>query len=130
MKEHKEVWSKSYANELGRLTEGIHNIPGTNTMFFIHKSDIPIDRRKDIAYDRIVVVVRPQKKEKERTRLTVGGNLIGYPWEVATSTSNLTVAKLCSTQSSPPQERFLLSWLSKTFISTHQWNDLSSCGCK
>ena len=63
-------------------------------MFFIHKSEIPDDRRKDITYGRIVVVVRPQKKEQERTRLTVGGNLIDYPWEVATPTADLTTAKL------------------------------------
>ena len=79
MNEHKQVWSKSYANELGRLTQGISNIPWTNTMFFIHKSDIPVDCRKDITYGQIVVVVSPQKKEKERTRLTLGGNLIDYP---------------------------------------------------
>jgi hypothetical protein len=29
---HKEVWSKSYANELGRLTQGIQNIPGVVPM--------------------------------------------------------------------------------------------------
>lgn len=91
---YKDVWSKSYANELGRLTQGVRDIPGTNTMFFIHKSEIPEDRRKDITYGRIVVVVRPQKKEQERTRLTVGGNLIDYPWEVATPTADLTTAKL------------------------------------
>eukprot|EP00956_Cyclotella_meneghiniana_P020333 scaffold35676_cov69-Cyclotella_meneghiniana.AAC.2 len=91
---YKDVWSKSYANELGRLTQGIRDIPGTNTMFFIHKSEIPEDRRKDITYGRIVVVIRPQKKEQECTRLTVGGNLIDYPWEVATPTADLTIAKL------------------------------------
>jgi hypothetical protein len=91
---HKEVWTKSYANELGRLTQGVRDIPGTNTMFFIHKDDIPQDRRKDITYGRIVVMLRPQKKEPARTRLTVGGNLIDYPWDVATPTSDLTTAKL------------------------------------
>jgi hypothetical protein len=91
---YKDVWSKSYANELGRLTQGIRDIPGTNTMFFIHKADIPEDRQKDITYGRIVVVVRPQKQERERTRLTVGGNLVDYPWEVATPTADLTTAKL------------------------------------
>ncbi len=35
------TWVCSYANELGRLTQGIRNIPGTNTMFFIHKHEIP-----------------------------------------------------------------------------------------
>jgi hypothetical protein len=94
IQEHKELWTTSYANELGRLTQGIRDIPGTNTMFFIHKNDIPQDRRKDITYGRIVVTLRPQKKEPARTRLTVGGNLIDYPWDVATPTSDLTTAKL------------------------------------
>jgi hypothetical protein len=92
--QYKRIWSTSYANELGRLTQGIRDIPGTNTMFYINKSEIPEDRRKDITYGRIVVVVRLQKKEQERTRLTVGGNLIDYPWEVATPTADLTTAKL------------------------------------
>ena len=94
IQEHKELWTTSYANELGRLTQGIRDIPGTNTMFFIHKDEIPQDRRKDITYGRIVVTLRPQKKEPARTRLTVGGNLIDYPWDVATPTSDLTTAKL------------------------------------
>ena len=50
-------------------------------MFFINKSEIPADRRKE-------------KHEKERTRLTVGGNLIDYPWEVTTPTADFTTAKL------------------------------------
>ena len=49
-KKYKNVWAKSYANELGRLNQGIRNIPGTNTMFFINKSEIPADRHKDITY--------------------------------------------------------------------------------
>ena len=63
-------------------------------MFFINKSDVPADRRKDITYGRIVVALRLQKREKECTRLIVGGNLIDYPWEVTTPTADLTTAKL------------------------------------
>ena len=37
LEKYKNVWEMSYANELGRLTQGIRDIPGTNTMFFIHK---------------------------------------------------------------------------------------------
>jgi len=88
------VWAKSYANELGRLTQVIRDIPDTNTMFFIKKSDVPVDRRKNIRYGRIVVTLRPQKSEEECRRLTVGGNLIDYPWEVTTPTADLTTAKL------------------------------------
>ena len=53
---YKEIWSKSYANELGRLTNGIRDIPGTNTMRYIRKSDIPKDCLKNVAFSKIVVV--------------------------------------------------------------------------
>ena len=29
------IWMKSFSNELGRLTQGIHEISGTNTIDFI-----------------------------------------------------------------------------------------------
>ena len=38
--------------------------------------------------------IRPQKAETHRTRLTVGGNLINFPGDVTTSTSDLITAKL------------------------------------
>ena len=119
MDAHKDTWSTSYANELGRLTQGIRDIPGTNTMFFIHKSDIPEDRRKDITYGRIVVVLRPQKKEQARTRLTVGGNLIDYQWEVATPTSDLTTAKLLfNSVISTPGAVFVVMDVKKFYLNT------------
>ena len=42
----RELWQRSLANELGRLAQGIRDIKGTNTIYFIPKSDIPHDRRK------------------------------------------------------------------------------------
>ena len=47
-----------------------------------------------MAYSKIVVVERPQKQEKQRTRLTVVGTFIDYPWDKAVPTSDLTTAKL------------------------------------
>jgi hypothetical protein len=47
-----------------------------------------------VTYGRIVVSIRPQKTEVERTRLTIGGNLIDYPREVSTRTPGLTTAKI------------------------------------
>ena len=38
--------------------------------------------------------IRPQKTETHRTKLTAGGNLIDYPGEVSTPTSDLTTMKL------------------------------------
>ena len=40
---HKDVWETSLSNEFGRLAQGIRDIPGTDTIFFISKSEIPKD---------------------------------------------------------------------------------------
>jgi hypothetical protein len=39
-------------------------------------------------------VCKPHKAEKERVRLTVGGNRLDYPGEVATSTADITTFKI------------------------------------
>ena len=52
---YRDIWSTSLANELGRLAQGIRNVKGTNIILFISKSEIPMDRLKDITYGRIVV---------------------------------------------------------------------------
>ena len=62
-----------------------------DTCFFISKKELPSNKRA--TYGRIVVSVRPEKVEKHRTRLTVGGNLIDYPGVVSTDTANLTTTK-------------------------------------
>jgi hypothetical protein len=93
--EYKTQWTQSFANELGRLAQGIGDrVQGTNTMFLIRHDQVPLDRRKDVTYGRIVVDIRPQKAKKERTRLTIGGDRINYPGETSTETSDLTTSKL------------------------------------
>jgi len=89
----KEAWVQSFANELGRLAQGVlPNMPsGSNTIRFVAKSAVPRDRK--VMYGCIVVEIRPQKAETHRTRLTVGGNLIEYPGDVSTPTADLTTAK-------------------------------------
>jgi hypothetical protein len=54
-----EVWTKSFANELGRLANGVGTrVPkGTNTIFFINRSKVPTDRK--VTYGRIVCTIRP-----------------------------------------------------------------------
>ena len=90
------AWNVSSANEFGRLAQGIGGrVKGTNTIFFIPKSQVPLDRRKDVSYGKFVCKVRPEKvDEPNRTRLTVGGNLINYPFEVGTPTADLLLAKI------------------------------------
>ena len=88
------TWERSFANKIGQLTQGIRDIEGTETIQFIPKSEIPQDRRKDVTYGRIVVSYRPQKTEKHRSCLTVGGDKINYPFDVSTPTSDLATIKL------------------------------------
>ena len=93
---YKKNWSISSANEFGRLANGVGGRikNPTNTIKFVRRKDIPSDRRKDVTYGQFVCSVRPEKKEQNRTRFTVGGDRINYPGEVATPTADMLVAKL------------------------------------
>ena len=62
---YRDIWMHSFANELGRLSQGIRDIPGTNTINFIPFSEVPKDAT--VTYGRIVCTVRPQKEEQNRT---------------------------------------------------------------
>ena len=87
------TWNPSFANELGRLADGVGNrIRGTNTIKFISKSMVPKGRK--VTYGRIVMDYRPIKSEPNRTRLTVGGDKIEYPGIVRTDTADIMTAKL------------------------------------
>ena len=89
----KLTWNRSFANELGRLANGVGNrVQGTNTIKFIPRTSVPPGRK--ITYGRIVVDYRPTKKEPNRTRLTVGGDKIDYPGTVRTDTADMVTAKL------------------------------------
>jgi hypothetical protein len=104
----KELWIKSFENELGRLAQGVGSrMPtGTKTVFFIKRSQMPNGRK--VTYGRIVVSIRPEKKETHRTQLTVGGNLIDYPGDVSTPTADLTTTKvLLNSTVSTPGARFM-----------------------
>ena len=54
--------------------------------------NIPKDRA--ITYARIVVDYRPSKQDPNRVRITAGGNLIQYPGELKTRTSDLYTSKI------------------------------------
>ena len=107
------------SNELGRLTQGNSRVQGTNTMYFLPYEHIPIDRRKDVTYARIVVDYRPHKQEKERTRITVGGNLINYPDDVTTKTAEISTAKiLINSTISTPNAKFCVLDIHNFYLGT------------
>jgi hypothetical protein len=118
--QHKEVWSKSSANEFGRLANGVGGrIKGTNTIKFIQKRDVPHERRRDITYGQFVCTIRPEKAEQHRTRFTVGGDRVNYPGEVATPTADMLVAKLLfNSVISTPKAKFMTMDISNFYLMT------------
>jgi hypothetical protein len=53
---------------------------GTNAVFIMFPSDIPlIPKDHVITYARVVVDHRPQKEDPNHIRITAGGDLINYP---------------------------------------------------
>ena len=92
MGKYRDIWMKSFANELGFLAQRIHDVPGTDTIDFITHADIPFGT--NITYGRIVCKYCPQKTEKHRTRLTVGVNMFICMYDVSSPTSDTATAKL------------------------------------
>jgi hypothetical protein len=86
------LWRRGFGNECGRPFQGIRDIHGTDTCFFIKLTNIPKDRK--ITYGKIVCDYKPHKTEKERVRLTVGGNKLDYSGDVVTSTADITTFKI------------------------------------
>jgi hypothetical protein len=72
---YKIKWMRSTANEINRLYN-------TTTIRFIRRSNIPQGRK--VTYGSFVVDIKDHKEEKERTRLTVGGDQIEYPGDKST----------------------------------------------
>lgn len=104
----KEQWEESLANEFGRLANGIGTrIPtGTNTIKFIARDQVPHGRT--VTYARLVCELKPHKAETRRTRLTVGGNLLSYPFDKSTPTADLTTAKcIFNSVISTPDAKFM-----------------------
>jgi len=92
---HAKVWAHSAANEFGRLAQGVGTrIKGTNTIHFIQKNQVPQDRARDVTYGSFSCDFKQNKEEKERTRLTAGGDRINYPGDTGTLTADMTLFKI------------------------------------
>jgi hypothetical protein len=86
------LWTRGFGNECGRLFQGIRDIPGTDTCFFIKLKNITSDRK--ITSGKIVYDYKPNKKEKEHVQLTIDGDRLDYSGDVATSTADITTFKI------------------------------------
>jgi hypothetical protein len=97
---YKIKWMKSTANKINRLFN-------TNTIRFLRRTDVHKGRK--VLYGSFVVDIKDHKDEKERTRLTVGGDQIEYPGEQSTRKAGLTTTKiLTNSVISTPNTKFLV----------------------
>ena len=66
-------------------------VKGKNTVIFIPKDQVPKDEK--LTYGKIVCKVKPGKEEKERTKLTLGGNLLDFTGNISAPTASVTTEK-------------------------------------
>ena len=86
-------WERALLMEFGRLSQGFPGlVEGTNSLRFIRFDDKPSDRIS--SYCRPVCAYHENKEEKERVRLTYGGDKSDYPFEVSTQTVDITTFKM------------------------------------
>jgi hypothetical protein len=107
---YKIKWMISTANEINRLYN-------TNVIRFIRRSHIPKGRK--VTYVSFVVDIKDHKEEKERTRLTVGGDQIEYPGDKSTQTAGSTTAKiLINSVISTPGAKLLVIDINTFYLNT------------
>ena len=99
----KRFWEESYFNELGRICQGIgtgdkgvkkQRVAGKETFRVIRYKDIPSDRKNEVTYTKLVCKVLPQKDNPNIMWITIEGNIIIYPGDVATPTASLELTKI------------------------------------
>jgi hypothetical protein len=86
------LWKRGFGKEIGHLFQGIRDIPGTDTCFFVELRNIPKYRK--ITYGKIVCDYKPHKNGRERVSLLAGGDRLDYFGDVATSTADISTFKI------------------------------------
>ena len=112
-----KAWMKSCSEEFHRLCSGTPDIPGSNTMFFIPNTEVPLGKK--VTYMRLVVTDRPQKSNPKRVRITVGGDRLDYPSDVSTRTAGMETAKiLFNSIVSTPNAKFCTMDIKDFYLNT------------
>jgi hypothetical protein len=107
---YKIKWMRPTANEINRSYS-------TNTIRFIRRSDVP--KGQKVTYGSFVVEIKDHKEEKERTRLTVGGDQIEYLGDKSTQTECLATANiLINSVISTPSAKFLVIDINNFYLNT------------
>jgi hypothetical protein len=92
----KDLWVPAMLKELHGLAQGKENVTiGTNTIFFLSHTEIRcIPKDHMVMYARIVIDHQSQKDDPNCICITVGGNLINYPYKLTTRTADMVSTKI------------------------------------
>jgi hypothetical protein len=92
----KDLWTKAKSKELHQLAQGCPGITkGTHTIFYLsHAKILSIPKDRTVTYGCIVIDHCPQKEDPNRVCITVGENLINYPFELTTCTADMLSSKI------------------------------------
>ena len=72
---------------MGRLSQGVNNIPGNNAPLFIPKSKAPLNKK--VAYANMACDSRSLKKENFRVRLMLGWDVLEYLYDASLPATSL-----------------------------------------
>jgi hypothetical protein len=90
------LWGPAMSNEFDQLAQGKECITvATNTIFFLSHDKIrriPTDRT--VTYACIVIDHRPQKDDPNHDHITIGGNLIDYPYKLMIQMADMVSSKI------------------------------------
>ena len=99
----------------------------TTNMFFIKENEIPHDRRRDVTYARIFCNYCDQKKEKERTRMPMGGDRANCPFDYGTPIADILTIKLwLNSVISTPGAKFKTVDIINVFFLIAPWIDTNT----
>ncbi len=92
----KNLRTKAMSKELHQLAQGWPGITkGTNKIFYLsHAEILSIPKDRTVTYGCIVIDHQPQKKDPHHVHITVGGNLIKYPFELTSHTADMLLSKI------------------------------------
>jgi hypothetical protein len=113
------TWITSLSNEFGRLSQGHDSVIGTDTIDYIHLSEVPSDNK--VTYGNFICDYRPLKSEPYRVRLTVGGDKLPYDDDAGSPAASLLETKLIlnsTISDSKKGARFLCADLKYHFLAT------------
>jgi len=92
----KDLQIKAMSKELHCLAQGCPGVTkGTNTIFYLSHADIcKIPQDRTVTYASVVIDRRLKKEDPNHVCITVGGNLIDYPFELTTRTADMVSSKI------------------------------------